>query len=197
MKKINNWDKVEAATDRPVLPAGAYPIMIKAAEEKHFQGNNGAFSRLEVSFDIADGEYKNFFADEYRSQTWDDKKWKGVFRLYVPKEDGTKEDEWTKKKFKAFTNAIEDSNAGYHWNWDESTLKGQCAVCIFRNEEWDYNGRTGWKAQPFIFISTKTYEEGKYKIPDDKPLEGKVETIEKDFSDFEEVDEIDDSDLPF
>ena len=65
---------------------------------------------LEISIDVAEGEFKDFYATDYRGQNQEDKKWRGVLRLYVPKDDGSDMDEWTKSKLKAATNAVEDSN---------------------------------------------------------------------------------------
>ena len=196
MKAFDGYNETKVMTDRPVLPAGAYPITIMAAEEKVYKGPNGEFGRLEISFDISDGEFKGFFADDYRSQNFnpEDQKWKGVLRLYVPSGDGSKKDETTKSIFKTNMTAIEESNSGYRWEWKEETLKGKKAVCVFRNEEWDFQGRTGWKAQPFKLISTEQYANGKYKLPNDKPLANKPSAASVS-DNFEEI--LSDDDLPF
>lgn len=195
MKAFNDYEQTRAAVERATLPVGAYPIVIKAAEEKQYQGKNGSFCILEVSFDITDGEFKDFFAEDYRSQPVEDKKWKGVLRQFIPNDDGSEKDNQTKSFFKAMITAIEENNQGYHWDWNESGLKGKTAVCIFRNEEWDFNGRTGWKAQPFKFISMEQYEKGKYKLPNEKPLKNQTAASSRSLNDMAEA--LDDGDLPF
>ena len=66
-----------------------------------YNGTKGTFERLEISIDVAEGEFKDFYATDYRGQNQEDKKWRGVLRLYVPKDDGSDMDEWTKSKLKA------------------------------------------------------------------------------------------------
>ena len=77
------------------------------------------------------GEYQDYYKNDYKNQNTEDKKWRGVLKLYLPKEDGTEKDNWTISVFKAFTEAVEESNQGYHWDWDETTLKGKVfEMCI-------------------------------------------------------------------
>lgn len=194
MKKINNWDKQQAVTQREQLPVGGYVAKIMGAEEKEY----GFGNMLWVSVDIAEGEYANYYAEDYRSQDREDKKWHGVVRLFVPKDDGSEKDEWTKKSFKSFTNAVEDSNSGYAWDWDETKLKGKEIGVLVRNEEWENTetGKSGWKTQPFMFIASDDARQGNYSEPKDKPLKNRqtapVHPTNQGFADMP----IDD-DLPF
>ena len=174
MKPVNNWDQVKAASDRQQLPKGGYVCRIMNSEIKTYDGTKGTFERLEISIDVAEGEFKDFYAADYRGQNQEDKKWRGVLRLYVPKDDGSDMDEWTKSKLKAATNAVEDSNQGYHWDWNEAGLKGKLVGCLIRNEEWEYNGRTGWNTKPFKFVPVSDIKNGKFEIPKDKPLNKKT-----------------------
>lgn len=173
MKPVNNWDQVKAASDRQQLPKGGYVCRIMNGEIKTYNGTKGTFERLEISIDVAEGEFKDFYATDYRGQNQEDKKWRGVLRLYVPKDDGSDMDEWTKSKLKAATNAVEDSNQGYHWDWNEAGLKGKLVGCLIRNEEWEYNGRTGWNTKPFKLVPVSDIKNGKFEIPKDKPLNKK------------------------
>ena len=178
MKPVNNWDQVKAASDRQQLPKGGYVCRIMNSEIKTYDGTKGTFERLEISIDVAEGEFKDFYATDYRGQNQEDKKWRGVLRLYVPKDDGSDMDEWTKSKLKAATNAVEDSNQGYHWDWNEAGLKGKLVGCLIRNEEWEYNGRTGWNTKPFKFVPVSDIKNGKFEIPKDKPLNKKTSDFE-------------------
>lgn len=174
MKPVNNWDQVKAASDRQQLPKGGYVCRIMNSEIKTYNGTKGTFDCLEISIDVSEGEFKDFYAANYRGQNQENKKWRGVLRLYVPNDDGSDMDEWNKSKLKAATNAVEDSNQGYHWDWNEAGLKGKLVGCLIRNEEWEYNGRTGWNTKPFKFVPVSDIKNGKFEIPKDKPLNKKT-----------------------
>lgn len=195
MKPIANWDKVKSATKRPQLPKGGYVCKIMNSEIKTYQGTNGSFERLEISIDVAEGEFKAFYAADYRGQNQEDKRWRGTLRLYVPTDDGSEQDEWNKSKLKAVTDAVEDSNPGYHWDWNESGLKGKLIGCLIRNEEWEYNGRTGWSTKPFKFVPVSDIRNGKFEIPKDKPLNKKASSIEETIDD--NPYDSDTEDIPF
>ena len=174
MKPISNWNQVKAASDRQQLPKGGYICKIMNGEIKTYNGTNGPFERLEISIDVAEGEFKGFYAADYRGQNQEDKRWRGVLRLYVPKDDGSEQDEWTKSRLKAVTDAVEDSNQGYHWDWNEAGLKGKFVGCLIRNEEWEYNGKTGWSTRPFKFVPVSDIKSANFEIPKDKPLTKKT-----------------------
>ena len=196
MRKVSNWENVRAASEKVALPVGGYIVTIMGAKVATYTGNDGGtFEKLEVSIDIAEGEFKDFYTNDYRSQQSEDKKWKGVLRQYLPKDDGTEKDEWTKSSLKALIGAIEDSNPGYHWDWDETKLKGKKVGCIFRNEEWDFDGKTGFTARPFKFISVEKIKTGNFRLPKDKLLNNSTATAET--SSTTSYQDIPDDDLPF
>lgn len=195
MKKFNNWENVKAASEFVPLPAGGYIVELKNAKVKEYKNQNGdAFERFEIAIDIADGEFKDYYANDYCNQTNEDKKWKGVLRLYMPKEDGSEQDEWTKSRFKSFIEAVEDSNPGFHWDWDESKLRGKKIGCLFRFEEWEYNGKTGKKAQPFKAVSVEKIKSGNFKIPKEKLLEKNASEPTAPTPEFRDIP---DEDVPF
>ena len=195
MKAVKDFDKVDVS-ERKTLPIGGYVCVINKAEVVEYDGKDGGkIEKLEISFDIAEGEQKDFYADDYRAQTAEDKKWRGKKQLYVPLDDGSEKDEWTKKTLKRFTNAVEDSNNGYHWDWDEKKLTGKIVGIIFRNEEWEWNEKSGWSVRPFGFTSADKIRNGEFKVPEDKPLKNKSAAAVKKSPDVSF--EIDDSDLPF
>lgn len=191
MKKPANWENVKATAPSVVLPKGAYVIKILDAKEEIYQDRSGgSFSKLAISFDIAEGDQKDFYASQYRSQTQEDKRWKGVYRIYCPKDDGTPEDARTQSNFKALMDAIEESNPGYHWDWNETGLKGKIVGCLFRLEEYDFNGYNGWSTRPVYCISAAKVRSGDFKLPNDKPLKDRPAAQPA-------MPEIDDGDLPF
>ena len=193
MKPFSNYENTQTFSERPKLPAGGYIAKIKKAAVRTYQ--NGEIEKLEIAFDIIEGEYKDFFANDLATQTSEDKKWKGVLRLFIPIDDGSDKDNTTKSIFKGNIEAVEDSNPGYHWDWDEKKLAGKTVGVIFRNEEWEFNDKRGWKAQPFKFISATKIKEGKFTMPKDKPLNvtntASTSTLPAGYV------EIDDEDCPF
>ena len=140
IRKPNNWNEVQEFSDRQKLPLGAYVCKVKQA--KVVDSNYG--SQLAILFDITEGEYAGFFQKDYASNTAQDKKWRGLLRVWLPKDDGSDNDEMTKRSFKGMTTAFEKSNPGYQWDWNENSLVGKTVGILFRNEEWDYNGKHGW-----------------------------------------------------
>lgn len=194
MKAFNGYEEVKPITEKQVLPVGGYIVKIKAAQVKTYKGQNGDFEKLEIAFDIAEGDYKGFYQNDFDAQQNEDKRWKGVLRQYIPTDDGSENDNRTKAYFKTMIEAVEDSNDGYHWDWDEKKLKGKIVGCVFRNEEWEFNGMTGWRTAPFKFIQADLVREGKFKLPKDKPLANKS-TIPTGFTELDVIN--DDEDLPF
>lgn len=166
MKPFNDYEKVQAFSDLHQLPAGGYIARIMGAEEVNYEN----YSKLLISVDIAEGEYKDYFTIQYRSNTSVDRKWKGVVRLSIPTDDGSDADMTTKRIFKGCMDAVEDSNSGYNWDWNEAGLKGKTVGLLVRLKEWEYNGRHGWAPECFKLISTDLIRSGKFKIPADKPL---------------------------
>lgn len=139
MKKWNGYETTEVMGVKRKLPAGAYKCRIMAAEEKEY----GWGSVLLISFDIAEGEYKNFYRAQYEKQT-KDKKWKGVYRLTCPTDSGDEKDERLKKAFKTFIHHIESSNEGYKWDWNEASLIGKYFGGIFGEKEYEVDGNSGF-----------------------------------------------------
>ena len=170
MKKIGNWDKVKAAGERVKLPAGGYEAKIIGAKVVSYKGSNGSFERLEIAVDITSGEYKDYYKKDFNGNNRDDKKWRGVAKFYVPTEDGSEKDEFTKSLFKGMTEAVEDSNSGYHWDWDETTLKGLKVGILVRDEEYDVEGNRGFSPKVFKFIAIDKIKEGKFTTPAPKML---------------------------
>ena len=169
MKKFNSFDTAKTYSETEKLPAGGSVIKIMAASEET-ASNGNAF--LKISFDIAEGEYAGYYERKYRAANENDKKWKGNINLYVPLEDGSEQDEYTASKFKTSIMNIEESNAGYHWDWDEKKLKGKLAGCVFREKEYEYEGNSVFFAEPFRIVSADNIRNNKFRMPKPKLLNG-------------------------
>ena len=171
------------------LPAGGYVARIIKAEEVSYDWG----SQLRIFFDIAEGEHKDHFKTQYDSQTGEDKKWKGVYRQSIPKGDGSEKDGWSLRSFNNAIWAIEESNLGFHWDWDETKLKNKTVGVLFRNKEWEFNGRTGWTTECAMLTDAESIRAGKFRIPKDKPLQNQPAS-----STFTPADTLDDDDdCPF
>ena len=197
MRPFNNYDTTQTISARAQLPVGAYICQIFKAEEKVYTSPKGEWHKLEVSFDISEGEHKDFYANDYRSQSGEDKKWKGVLRMNIPTDDGSEADGWAKRSFKTNILAIEESNNGYHWDWNEAQLKGKTVGIVFRSEEWEYNGKRGWRTAPFKMVPAADVKSGNIKIPDPKPLNGKAASQASTAADLSDFVEVASADLPF
>ena len=189
IRKPYNWESVQAVSDREKLPLGAYVCKIrKCAVQKTDYGD-----QLALLFDIDEGDYKGFYDRDFRINQNPDKRWRGVLRQFLPKDNGSEADEWTKSTFKGLITSFERSNPGCDFDWDESWFVGKRVGILYRNEEWQYNGKTGWAVRPFRAISVDSVVEGSYTLPKDKPLKNRTVQAET-MNGFVEVE---DDDLPF
>lgn len=170
MKKLSNWNDVKAAGERVKLPAGGYEAKIINAKVVSYDGSNGSYERLEIAVDITAGEYKDYYKQDFDSNTRDDKKWRGVARFYVPTDDGSEKDEYTKSVLKSVTDALEDSNKDYHWDWDETKLKGLKVGILVRDKEYEIDGKHGFSPEIFRFTDINRIKEGKFTVPKQKLL---------------------------
>ena len=171
MKSYNGFEAKKASTGREQLPVGGYVCTIMKAEEEELSWGR----RFKVSIDIAEGEYTGFWKKDYTGNDRDDKKWRGVLYLNVPKDDGSDIDNWNKRLFNNFIWAVQESNTGYVWDWDENKLKGKKVGVLYRNEEWILkdSGKTGWSTKAYTAASVEDIRTGNYKLPKDKPLSDK------------------------
>lgn len=193
IRKPNNWNEVQEFSDRQKLPIGAYVCKVKQVRIQ----DNSFGSQLCMLFDISEGEYTNYFKKDFDSNTAQDKKWRGVLRVWLPKDDGTDNDEMTKRTFKGMVTSFEKSNLGYQWDWNENSLVGKTVGVLFRNEEWDYNGKQGWAVRPFRAISADTVRNNEFTIPKDKPLTNKQSAAPSYPNPNNGYTEVDDEELPF
>lgn len=191
MKAFNGLEIKKSVSTNEPLPAGGYVAKILNAKVEEY--NWGEV--LVISFDISEGEYKDFFSKQYKENTREDKKWKGNFRLTVPNE-GNQYFDSQKRTFGNAIWAIEESNPGYHWDWNEATLKGKMVGVLFRNFEWAMEGRTGWSTEACTFVSVEDVRNGNYRQPKDRPLKNKP-VSNAPASNFTVLDDDSLGDLPF
>ncbi len=166
MRPFTDYETTPEFTVSEKLPAGAYVVKIRRAEE-----SDGA---LCILFDIAEGEFKNYFMDKFRSDKEnfpETAKYKGVYRLWYP--SGKEYDETNKRRMKTVLKLIKEENrlkVDFSKEWDGNALKGAKLVLVFQEQEYDYNGYHGFTAQPYGVLSMENYKAGKYNIPEPKRL---------------------------
>lgn len=122
MINIDLTNVTESNGEYDNLKPGGYVCKIVSAT------NQPENERLMIEYDIAEGEYKDYFDHKHSSTGY----WFGdTIRSY-------------KKKalpfFKAFITAVEGSNPGYKWNGDERSLVGKLVGFVVRNKEY-INGK--------------------------------------------------------
>ena len=191
MKSFNGLEIKKSVSANEPLPAGGYVAKILNAKvEEHDWGE-----MLVISFDIAEGEYKDFFSRQYKENTREDKKWKGNFRLNVPQE-GNQYFDGQKRTFGNAIWAIEESNPSFKWAWDENALKGNMVGVLFRDREWEIEGKTGMTTECCTLVSVDDVRTNNFKMPKPKML-NKAASQTANNSNFTVIDDGDLSDLPF
>lgn len=169
MKAISNWNEVkEAGGEIENLPAGGYVCRIEKCTEKPNKNKGG--SHLEILFDVVEGDYRGWFSEDWKNQSREDKFWHGIIRQNIPNEDSPK---YTTQCgfFKRFTNNVEASNPGYHWDWNETGLKGKMIGVVFGSVERESSRGTRYMTtQADSIVSVDAIRNEKYKIPASRML---------------------------
>lgn len=187
MQKFDLFDKVTASQPTQQLPVGGYKCKILKAEEVSYSWGNV----MVISFDIAEGEHKDFYKENYNNQDKDkEKKWKGTYRLNLPNGKSEKADEFNARQFKTFIAAVEKSNSGYKWSWDEKTLKDKMVGLVFGEEEWEMDGKSGMCVRARYAAEVAGIENA--KAPQPKYKNGNTPQLNSQSQQQEE-----DDDLPF
>lgn len=167
IKQFKGYNDVNPYGDYEPLPKGGYVLKILAAKVE----SNSIGEYIKVSADVTEGDFKGFYAAEYQNQQGEDKKWHCHYLLNIPKDDGSEQDGWTQRKFKTFTNALEESNSGYHFDWDEQKFKGLVIGGLFNEREYEKNDGTIGRATNWAQVcNVQKIREGKFKVPADKVL---------------------------
>lgn len=183
MRQIEGFDLITEAGELKQLPAGAYVCKIIEVID------NADKEYLDVYFDIVEGEFKNYFTTLFNSTG---KNYGRIARSYKTN---------ALPFFKAFITAVEKSNPGYKWDWNEKSLNNKLCAVSFRDEEFESDGTIKVRAKPEEIRSVQALREGKIEIKPVRKLE-KMLTIEEIMaqnksSQVSAPTEIDDTDLPF
>lgn len=198
MRKFDDYNEVkENNFDREKLELGGHICKIQKAYVKEFQGRETPekFEFLYIEFDIAEpdeqeGFYKRRFAEDAKKDATN-AKWKGLYKLSVPKGDGSENDDRSKVTFKTFITSVEKSNPGYDWqksNWDESTLVGKLFGGIFGIEEFEnITGEVAYAVKCRFIRSVDAIEEQWKKIEAGEEIKKpKVKCVDKTLVEYED-----------
>ena len=118
------------------LPKGAYVIKILSAK---MTTSSWGEEQIAIAFDIAEGEYKDFYKGQFDRNTSEDKKWPidAIFYLTIP-HDGCAD--YIVTNYDSFFADLEDSNNGFIFSGDEKTLKGKLIGAKMHIRQTEYNG---------------------------------------------------------
>lgn len=160
MKAINNFDKIQESGSFEKLPVGGYIIKILTVDdvpEKEY---------LKIFFDINEGEKKGFFQKAFEEDARAEKKWPNAgsfIRSYKEK---------ALPMFKGFTNAIENSNKGYKWNFDEKSLVNKTVGVVIGEEQYlNQKGQVRTRTYVSAVRSVDTIKKGEFTVPELKKLD--------------------------
>lgn len=200
MKKFSGYDAAREKANfsgSAKLPVGGY--VVKIQDVRYEEGQNGNSDRIVLAYDIAEGEYQGFFKNQFEENTQEDKKWKGRTAIYIPKDDGSEKDEWTQNTFAKWTAAFENSNEGYHWDWQEKKWKNLLVGVVYGEVGTVIEGKNIKYTECRFPCSVTDVREKKYKIPKFKTKNGYTEDAPSvtGSEDFMQLPEGKEQDIPF
>ncbi len=165
MIKPEGYDEAKAFTgDSMTLPPGGYICRILRANEETSKSGR---QMLVIAFDICEGVYEDFYSSKHAAakEKNHDARWPGMFYQLT---EGV-----SLPYFKGVITAIEESNPGFTWMWDEKALAGRKFGGIFGREEFEtQNGETVMVTKLQYIRSVAAILNGDFRIPPDKPLKG-------------------------
>lgn len=159
MKRINNWENIQESTSFKRLTPSGYICKILNVED------HSEKEYLKIYFDIFKGDDKGYFKKQYDGDTRKEKKWPNAGTFIRSYKDSAA------SMFKDFINAIERSNKGYQWDFDEKTLVNKVIGLIIADEQYqNQKGQVRVRNYVAAVRSVETIEKGEYEIPALKEL---------------------------
>lgn len=173
IKKFSGYDDIQVFEGGASIEPGGYELKIIDAKVEEFTN----CEILKIAFDIINNDkYAGFYSTRFKSAKAQNPnaKWGGVFDVFIPKDDGSEKDGFTKQAFKRFITSVEHSNNGYVWNWDERTLKGKDFGGVFGKEQFEaQDGKLAFAVKCRFPRSIESIRSGNFTIPEDKLLKKK------------------------
>lgn len=187
MNKPSDYDNININTTQ--VPAGGYVCKIMQVEEVQSKAGR---DMLIVSLDIAEGDYKDHFAQSYKADTRDNKKWSCNYYILTKDKDGN-----TNRDLKRFCVAVEDSNNGFNVAWGDKfcdCFKGKLLGALFGREQFLGTNGYAWSCKPKHLLSADRIRQGQFDTPEDKPYKEPAELTGQFFA---SANDASGDDLPF
>lgn len=190
MINVPKYNKDNRKQSYEQLPKGAYVCKIMDLEETTSKAGK---RMIKLSFDIAEGEYKDFYANQYRNNSSEDKKWSYDAIMYMLIPDDNSEP-FVASNWDTFWANVEDSNNGFVFDGDEKKVVGKTFGGVFRIEQTQANNGNIYDHTRLAWTKVaQDIRDGKTgKMPNDKLIE--VEAPAEGFMDIK-PDTVED--LPF
>lgn len=161
LKKPMGYDNAQAAQSgefKRIEPGNYAAVICKVAEGATYSGAE----YIEFWIDIIDGEFARYYEKDYKNQQGE-KKWRGTLRFFTS--------EKALPMLKAGITAIEESNPGFTFDWDETKVKGKKVGVSIRREQYEAaDGELKFTTRPFMFRDIKKVITGELEVPKDKLL---------------------------
>ena len=198
INKFNGYDELQVTEGGAALEPGGYELRIIGAKVEQFTN----CQILKVAFDIVNNDkYAGFYSTRFKAAKAQNAnaKWGGVFDVFIPKDDGTEYDGYTKQAFKRFITSVEKSNEGYIWNWDENSLKDKMFGGLFGKEQFKTNeGNLKFAVKCRFPRSIESIRSGDFSIPEDKLYKEKTGTNATVFGNLNDYEVLaDGNEVPF
>lgn len=155
----------------PPLPAGAYVGKIYGARME----DTPSGQRLAIQVDVEEGEHAGYYHRRYNADQGGrfTARYRGVTRLSVPNA-GTdaQRAEWQTRAFENLAFALEESNDGYHWDWDEAKLTGLAVGFTVREKDYfiPESGNSGTTTEIAGFWPVAKVRAGEVRTPRKREL---------------------------
>ena len=161
MRKISNWENITESTSFKRLAPGGYIVKLLNVEDHPDK------EYLRISFDIVEGDEKGYFKKQYDNDKRPERKWPNAGSFIRSYKDSAA------SMFKGFTGAVERSNKGYVWNFEEKTLVGKLVGLIIADEQYqNQKGQIRERNYVAAIRSVDIIKKGEFDVPPLKELDG-------------------------
>jgi hypothetical protein len=194
MNKPNSYDTTRGYEEFTPLDPGGYVCKIKQViETKSSTGKE----MIEISLDVAEGENRGYYANQFRADTREKKKWGCIVYQLTEDKDGN-----CNRGLKSFIDAVTASNKEFNRDaiWGDNFanfFKDRLVGGLFHREQYENrnSGKLQWSTKCFAFRAIDVIRAG-VEPPEDKPLVKKESPAYMPGSDFSDLTDSDE-DLPF